>query len=168
MTKEILVTGDTHGSIRELISLIEKLKQAGKLDGIIHLGDYVEDAEELALIYPEIPLTMVAGNNDWRRRDVPLKRVVGLAGHRLLLIHGHKYRGWPKGKKMIEDAKKNNCDIVLFGHSHRYLVEEDQGVWRINPGSPTRPRGDLIPSALLLTLKENAPPMTQRLVMEGY
>lgn len=166
MSKTLLVTGDTHGTIRKLSALVEELLSGQGLDRVIHLGDFVEDAEGLARLFPALPIIMVAGNNDFLRRDIPRERVLRLEGHGLFLIHGHTYPGEAGAKKMRKNAQKKNCDIVLFGHTHRFFMEEKEGILRINPGSPTRPRGDHIPSALLLTLEKGAPPKAERLALD--
>mgnify|MGYP001175503110 CR=1 FL=1 len=31
-------------------------------------------------------------------------------------------------------------DWVVYGHSHRPMIEERDGLWMVNPGSPTKPR----------------------------
>lgn len=168
MSKTLLVTGDTHGSIRTLYPLIDRLSGERNLDLIIHLGDFVEDAEELASIFSDLSLVMVAGNNDWMRKDIARKKVLQLEGHGLLLLHGNGYLGESGAKKMRGLAKKKDCDIVLFGHTHRFFLEEKEGIFRINPGSPTRPRGDGIPSAVLLTLQKDFSPEVERLETDRF
>jgi hypothetical protein len=40
---------------------------------------------------------------------------------------------------MKKIAKENNFDILIFGHSHRQFLMEEDGRIFINPGSPTHP-----------------------------
>ena len=37
--------------------------------------------------------------------------------------------------KVIEEAKKENCDTVIFGHTHHAEICEEEGVTIINPGT---------------------------------
>ena len=37
-------------------------------------------------------------------------------------------------------AMENDCKAVLFGHTHRALIDEAEGIRFINPGSLTQPR----------------------------
>jgi len=37
-------------------------------------------------------------------------------------------------------SKKEKPDVIVHGHSHRSAVEKQDGILRINPGSPTFPR----------------------------
>jgi len=37
-------------------------------------------------------------------------------------------------------ARFPGCDAVVFGHTHLPVVERFEGVWLLNPGSPTERR----------------------------
>jgi putative phosphoesterase len=45
--------------------------------------------------------------------------------------------------------------IIVFGHTHRPLLDEADGVLVVNPGSAGAPRFNLKPSIALLDLAEN-------------
>ena len=40
----------------------------------------------------------------------------------------------------MEKAKAKDCQIVMYGHTHTPVVEEENGILVINPGSLTYPR----------------------------
>lgn len=42
--------------------------------------------------------------------------------------------------KIEEEAKSRGCDIAIFGHTHRPLIEKHDGFLCINPGSLSFPR----------------------------
>ena len=45
------------------------------------------------------------------------------------------------------------ADIVMFGHTHRPLIDLDGSVWAVNPGSISQPRQDNhLPSFLIMDL----------------
>jgi predicted phosphodiesterase len=44
------------------------------------------------------------------------------------------------------------CGAVIFGHTHQPLVERHQGVWLLNPGSPTERRRSPFHAMLVLEI----------------
>lgn len=104
-------------------------------DQVIHLGDLLEDAEELTYIYPRLPICMVPGNCDgWTMS--PLKKQITLAGKQILLSHGHLW-GVKRGYEgAVADARASGADILLFGHTHVPLCQQlEDGLWMMNPGA---------------------------------
>jgi putative phosphoesterase len=50
-------------------------------------------------------------------------------------------------------ARFPGCDAIVFGHTHQPVVERVEGVWLLNPGSPTeKRRGTPFHSFLRLSL----------------
>lgn len=116
---------------------------------IIHLGDLLEDAREVACAYPALPFCTVPGNCDgWTTQ--PLKKQITLAGRQLLLSHGHLW-GVKRGlEAAIADARAAGADILLFGHTHRALCRQlEDGLWVMNPGASRSSYG-------LIQLQEDA------------
>ena len=104
-------------------------------DQVIHLGDLLEDAEELSYVYPGIPVCMVPGNCDgWTM--APLKKQITLAGKEILLSHGHLWRVKSGYEAAIADARACGAQILLFGHTHVAVCRQlEDGLWMMNPGS---------------------------------
>lgn len=102
---------------------------------IIHLGDLVEDAEDVSYAFPQLPFCMVAGNCDgWT--TIPTVRNITLEGKRILLAHGHLWRVKGGYGAAIAEARKAGVDILLFGHTHvPYCEQLEDGLWVMNPGS---------------------------------
>jgi hypothetical protein len=48
------------------------------------------------------------------------------------------------------------CDAVLYGHTHLPQVDRHDGVWILNPGSPTERRRGPFRSMLLLEIDAGA------------
>ena len=59
---KILILSDTH---RYLDNAAEVIKTFGGIKDVIHLGDVVEDVENLKKIFPDRKFYNVAGNNDF-------------------------------------------------------------------------------------------------------
>lgn len=130
--KRIVIFSDTHGNIHPCLKVLPGL---GEISLVIHLGDTVTDCEELQGFYPEIPFVSVKGNNDWFS-PIPTVTETEVDGVKLLCTHGHMM----SRQEMLQSAKKENCSFVLFGHTHRSLLIETDGVTFLNPGSISRPR----------------------------
>lgn len=104
-------------------------------DQVIHLGDLLEDAEELSYVYPQLPICMVPGNCDgWTTH--PLKRQITLAGKQVLLSHGHLWGVKQSYDAAVSDARACGADLLMFGHTHRPLCQlQEDGLWMLNPGA---------------------------------
>jgi len=108
------------------------------VDMIIHAGDIVtlEAIEELNSVCPRI--VAVAGNMDRSEvaKKYPLKQVFNISGVKIGLTHG---AGAPLN--LIELLKRtfrtDNCDIIIFGHSHKPMNEKIGKTLFFNPGSAT-------------------------------
>lgn len=116
----LAILSDTHGLLRPQV--VEHLKTA---DAILHGGDInkpaiVEQLQQYA------PLYIVRGNNDkeWAE-DIPHDLTVTLEGITFFMVHN---------KKEVP-ADLSGVDVVVFGHSHKYVQEEKDGVLWLNPGS---------------------------------
>ena len=137
---KILVFSDSHRSLSGMYAAID-LHQPQQ---IIHLGDMMDDAEEVAGHYPKLPFCLVPGNCDGWGVATPAKKQIKLAGKSILLSHGHRWgvkRGYDAA---IADARAAGADILLFGHTHVPLCQQlEDGLWMMNPG-PARSSYGLI------------------------
>lgn len=130
---KLALVSDTHGRWEDLGVEIAK----GDYQGLIHLGDYVDDAKALAG-YLGLPLYYVGGNGDFFE---PKKEgVLSLSGKKIFLTHGHKYDVHQGIDKLYYKALEVGARVVLFGHTHVPLVLWEDNILFINPGSPSRPR----------------------------
>ena len=102
---------------------------------VIHLGDMMDDAEQVAEHYPKLPFCMVPGNCDGWMISAPVKKQISLAGKSILLSHGHRWGVKSGYEAAIADALAVNADILLFGHTHIPLCRQlEDGLWMMNPG----------------------------------
>ena len=147
----ILVISDTH---RKDENVEKILKKEGSFDRVFHLGD-VEGSQKKLIRMAKCPVDMVAGNNDILG-DLPKEKELELCGHHILLTHGHYYYVSLDTGMLGSDAGARGFDIVLYGHTHRPDVSEEDGILIANPGSISRPRQfDHMPSYGILTIDEN-------------
>ena len=117
---KLAILSDTHGLLRPRV--VEHLKTA---DAILHGGDINKPAI-VEQLQQHAPLYIVRGNNDkeWAE-DIPHDLTVTLEGITFFMVHN---------KKEVP-ADLSGVDVVVFGHSHKYVQEEKDGVLWLNPGS---------------------------------
>lgn len=127
--KTFLILSDSHGN-RTAIKKIAPL--CAENDFIVHLGDGAGDIREIMREFPE-KVYSVRGNCDGF--DGQDECVIEAEGLSILCCHGHKY-GVKSGLfKLVARAKELDCEIALYGHTHRAIIEEIDGVLCINPGA---------------------------------
>lgn len=123
MQVRICVCSDNHGNLEAL----EKIKQDNPCcDYYFHLGDSHFDDRLLK------PFISVEGNNDWDC-IFPRQRIVEINNHRILLIHGDGYTY--AISRLANKAKHEECDVIMFGHTHEFMDETYKDIRLINPGS---------------------------------
>ena len=152
----IVVLGDTHLP-RFGRSLPRVLVDAlGDADLALHVGD-VTDAFVLELIEHHAPVLAVAGNNDSVElgRRLPITRVASVDGVRIGMTHGHVGPGRTTPDRAMRAFASVDppIDGLAFGHSHQPIVERRDGIWLLNPGSPTDRRREPTFSFIRLTLE---------------
>lgn len=130
---KILILSDSHGDT----AVTEKIVRRERPDHLLFLGDGLRDTEELARIFPTLPICGVKGNNDWMS-DEETEKTILLAGTRIFLCHGHT-----TGVRQTTDvqwlrARQKNCTVSLFGHTHSQYLEERDGILLLNPGTAMR------------------------------
>jgi hypothetical protein len=116
------------------------------VDAIVHAGD-VGDAAILAKLRQLAPLTEVRGNIDtsaWGR-DLPETDVLEIGGVSLYVLHNVQ--------ELDLDPSAAGFSAVIFGHSHRPLIEWRKDVLFFNPGSAGPKRFSLPISLGRLTIK---------------
>ena len=129
---KILVFSDSHRSLSGMYAAIE-LHQPQQ---VIHLGDIMYDAEEVAQHYPKLPFCLVPGNCDGWGVATPVKKQITLEGKSILLSHGHRWGVKSGYDTAIADARAVDADILLFGHTHVPLCQQlEDGLWMMNPGT---------------------------------
>jgi uncharacterized protein len=85
------------------------------------------------------PVHAVFGNMDEAalRESLPRDLVVDAGGAKIGIVH---IPGPRAGREARLVARFPGCDAVVYGHTHVPEVERHEGVWILNPGSPTERR----------------------------
>ena len=147
----ILVVSDTHRKDENFLKLVKKL---GKLDMVIHLGD-VEGSEEIISEASGCRVEMVAGNNDFFS-DLPIEKTFYIGKYRVWITHGHRYYIGMGNEMIKQEAVAQGMDIVMYGHTHRPVIDISKNVIAINPGSLSYPRQEnKKPSYIIMELDKD-------------
>lgn len=129
--KKIVVMSDNHGRM----AVMQKIKEVEpKADYYVHCGDSDAMEEELS------GWIAVRGNNDWKI-ELPESLLLEVEDVRFFICHGHTYGYYNRELHMISELQDNQCQVMLFGHTHVPQCKKVDGYYLINPGSTTIPRG---------------------------
>lgn len=158
-TVRVAIISDTHGYIDPKVAEVIQ-----RCDQVVHAGDIcgAHVLQQLSQLSSQV--TAVAGNNDasglWPITEthvvnaLPAIARVQLPGGALVVEHGHRH-----GMQQPDHASLRhthaNARVIVYGHTHRMLVDKDATPWVINPGAAgqTRTRGGA--SCLILTASVN-------------
>lgn len=134
---------DTHSLVRP-----EVFDALAGVELILHAGD-VGGPAVLAELSAIAPVHAVYGNTD-APGEPPLRAELNmeLAGLSLHVSHGHEL-GSPTPDKLFE---RYSADVLVYGHTHKPLVERAGTRLVVNPGAAGPRRFNLKPSVGRLTV----------------
>ena len=142
---KLLVLSDSHGNVDNMARAVELTQPRH----ILHLGDCLRDAQALHERFPDLPMDTVPGNCDWGSFDQP-ERLLEFEGVRVLMMHGHTRNVKSSPLAAQYAAREWGADVLLFGHTHRPMVDNDGALLVLNPGAAGDP---LRPTCGLLTIE---------------
>ena len=141
--RRVALASDSHGALHD-----DVLRALADADLIVHAGDVGASAVLDALA--ALALTVaIMGNNDTREKwalseHTRLAQLVdvaefALSGGSLVAVHGHQ---WPKVATRHAKIRMRfpHARCVVYGHSHRLIVDRDADPWVVNPGACGRSR----------------------------
>jgi hypothetical protein len=116
---------------------------------ILHAGDVGDDV--LIEIQSIAPVYAVYGNTDAPGGSLPAARDLDLDGVAVHVSHGHEL-GSPTPGKLLASY---NADVIVYGHTHKPLVERVGRRLVVNPGAAGPRRFDSKPSVARLKILNN-------------
>lgn len=147
---KILIVSDTH---RRDINLEKVLREQKPIDRLIHLGD-AEGSEDFIRQLADCPVNIVCGNNDFFC-DLPREQELMLGKYKVLITHGHYYYVSLDTQEIRRQARARGVDIVMYGHTHRPVLDVGEHLTVLNPGSLSYPRQEgRKPSYILMEINE--------------
>lgn len=132
---KILIISDTHRNNDNYVTVLGKV---APVDLLIHCGD-VEGCEYIIAKRAGCPVQMVMGNNDFFS-DLPREKEFTVGKYKVWLTHGHTYYVSMGNETIKQEARERGVDIVMYGHSHKPVIDIDRDIIAINPGSLAYPR----------------------------
>lgn len=132
---KVLIISDTHRKNENFLKVLERV---APIDMLVHCGD-IEGSEYLISQAAGCPVEMVVGNNDFFS-DLPREKEFYIGKYKVWLTHGHTYYVSMGNEYLKEEARARSADIVMYGHTHRPVVDIEGGLVAVNPGSLTYPR----------------------------
>jgi putative phosphoesterase len=155
MATRVCILSDTHGVVDERV-----LAEAARCDLVVHGGDIGDGTvlDALHAVCPEV--VAVLGNNDlpdkWPVAQhgllaaLPNQARIELPGGILTVEHGHRVNPVATRHHKLR-ARHPQARAIVYGHSHRLLIDRDAAPWVLNPGAAGRARTHGGASCLLLT-----------------
>jgi putative phosphoesterase len=135
---------DTHGLLRPSVH-----RALAGVSLILHAGDVGGDEilDELRII---APVRAVYGNTD-APGDPNLSQelVIPVGEIGIHVSHGHEL-GSPTPKKLLASYPQH---VLVYGHTHKALIEKSDDRIVVNPGAAGPRRFDLKPSVARLTIE---------------
>ena len=142
---KVIICSDSHGAFAAAEQVLEQQPEAA---AVLFLGDGAEEWDDLHEIYPQIPFYPVRGNCDWGSCEQP-ERLLEMGGVRIFMLHGHTRNVKSSPMSALYAAKECGAQVLLFGHTHVPLVDNDGTLLTLNPGAA----GDrLHPTCGILTI----------------
>ena len=136
---QMLVISDTHGdgSVLSRILLKHPLCEL-----VIHCGDGERELDDFLELHPDWRSRCyhVCGNCDSTERSPRILTLDLPYGHRVTAVHGHYYLYGDIQNNLIQLAKSQGSDLMLFGHFHTRCDTVIDGVHLFSPGSAACPR----------------------------
>ena len=135
---------DTHGLLRpEVFEALEGVDQ------ILHAGDVGEGV--LVELQAIAPVRAVFGNTDPPGTPGLVDAVqLELGGLSIHVSHGHEL-GSPTPARLLE---RYHADVIVYGHTHKPLIERSGRHLIVNPGAAGPRRFDLKPSVARMTIDQ--------------
>lgn len=136
---KILVLSDSHGHNNFLRYAIG---QETPIDMLIHCGDVEGNLVSILGKGADYEIQAVKGNCDF---GYSIPRVLNLkvGFYNIFVAHGDQYGVKYSDDGILEAARQNWADVVLYGHSHvPEVVTTEDNILIVNPGSVAIPHQD--------------------------
>lgn len=147
---KVLIVSDTHRKNDNYFKALEQVKP----DLVIHCGD-AEGSEYVLTKAAECPVQIILGNNDFFSclpRELELK----IGSFKVWVTHGHNYYVSMGNEVIKREALARGMDIVLYGHTHKPVIDRKGSVIAVNPGSLSYPRQEgRRPSYIVMEAEDN-------------
>jgi putative phosphoesterase len=109
------------------------IRALGEINLLVHLGDGAGDAEATGLKLPEF--IQLKGNCDLFS-ELPREEIRHLSMNaKALFCHGDEWGVKWGLQLLVYRTQECEAQIACFGHTHHALVDYQDGIYLVNPGS---------------------------------
>ncbi|MBR2875869.1 MAG: YfcE family phosphodiesterase [Clostridia bacterium] len=128
----ILVLSDSH---KHTANLFDAIKNEPSAEIVYFLGDGIQEAEDAVSVFKGKKFfVLLRGNCDFSV-SVPLCDVRSIENAKIYASHGAEENVKLSYAGIKREARRNTCNIVLFGHTHEKYYNYEDGLHIFNPGS---------------------------------
>jgi uncharacterized protein len=136
---------DTHGLLRN-----DLFRALAGVSQILHAGD-VGSREVLDGLSAIAPVHAVCGNVDPLDGMLPDEIALDVGGVSIHVSHGHEL-GSPTPARLLS---RYSADVLVFGHTHRAVIERQGGRLVVNPGAAGPKRFNVKPTVAILRVEKS-------------
>lgn len=149
------IISDTHIPSRASGIPAEALERFAGVELILHAGD-ISVPRALDELRAVAPVQAVAGNveDPVIAATLPGELRLSVGGVAIGMVHNS---GATEGRRERMRRRFPGCRVVIFGHSHLPVVEDQGGLLLLNPGSACDPRRAPAPTVAILTVAGGEP-----------
>lgn len=133
-TVAIAVIADTHIPRRARDLPASAWRELERAALVIHAGDLTAPDFLERLRGRSRRLIAVRGNNDRELASLPEQAELTIAGVHIAVVHDS---GAAAGRRRRLRALFPHARVIVFGHSHMPVLDDDSDLLLLNPGSPT-------------------------------
>lgn len=126
-----IVLSDSHG---DFTNVNKVLRSYSEIELVFFCGDSEGTIEKAIINYPNKMFVAVRGNCDFAS-EFPIDEFMTIEGKKIMITHGHRYNVKYTQDEVIAEARNNNCDMVIYGHTHSAFTDYEDGLYIMNPGS---------------------------------
>jgi putative phosphoesterase len=150
------LVSDTHGLVRDSV-----FTALAGVSQILHAGD-VGGRDVLDALSAIAPVQAVYGNVDPIDGLLPAQIALEAGGLSIHVSHGHEL-GSPTPPRLLS---RYSADILVFGHTHRAVIDRQGARLVVNPGAAGPKRFNVKPTVAILRI-ENGRPEAELVALEG-
>lgn len=125
---KLCILSDSHGFIHP-----EIIQIANQCDIAIHAGDIIDEAT-LIQLKPKQKLVAIKGNNDDHIASLGKVEFLEFPSGKIAIEHGHLH-GHHKPSHESLRATYPDAKIIIYGHTHKQVIDQESTPWVINPGA---------------------------------
>ncbi len=119
---------DSHGFIHPDI-----VKIVNQSDIAIHAGDII-DKSTLSQLKPKQKLIAIQGNNDDHITSLNRIEFLEFSSGKIVIEHGHLHGHHKPSHNSLRKAYPD-AKMIIYGHTHKQVIDKDLTPWVINPGA---------------------------------